>query len=538
MSAADNALALDRMVLERSFKLFVRDAWAQVDGKKLKPNWHMDAICDHLQAVHEGTINRLVINVPPGAGKSLIASVFFPAWVWCTKPKHQIIATSFSMRRTSNDNRRMRKLVESDWYQKRWPTGFAHDQNEKLFFENDKGGSRRGEPFSQMTGARGNLVIVDDPHSVDGAKSVAERTSTTETFVDAIQNRLNDLDEDAIIVIMQRLHEDDVTGVILDRPDLGYEHLVIPMEFEEEREPTIIGWVDPRTQSAVEYTVKGKNGKPDRSVVMGELMHPSHFSAEAVLKLKAGFTPTTYAGQYQQRPAPKDDSEIDIRWFEHTRFDIGEITPTNTKGCNFYMTSDHAPSGHGDYNVFRIWAIDHKRHFWLVDSFRQKCKMQIALGIQRDAEGKLNVTPTGAMRLLQKWKPLAFFPEDDNNWKSIGDLFEQARRETGLWVRILPQPTSGVGDKVVKVQSFCTLAALGQVHIPNGPIGEDALREYAIFPAGSHDDQVDADGMIGRVQTLMRSGYLPKTERQILEERNDYAAREANSASGSDLYFL
>lgn len=515
MSGQQSLVAtFERKALEDSFYLFVCESWKHVDGKTLKPNWHMKAICDHLQAVHEGAINRLVINVPPGAGKSLLASVFYPAWVWCTKPKHQIIATSFSMRRTSNDNRRMRKLIESDWYQKRWPTSFASDQNEKLFFENTKGGFRRGEPFTQMTGARGNLVIIDDPHSVDGAKSVAERTSTVETFLDAIPNRLNDLDEDAIIVIMQRLHEEDVTGAIIDRPDLGYEHLVIPMEFEDPREPTIIGWLDPRT-------------------VPGELMHPTHFSADAVRKLKASYTPTTYAGQYQQRPSPKEAGEIDVRWFDHTRYEIGE----HPKGCNYYMTSDHAPSGNADYNVFRIWGIDHKGHLWLVDSFRKRCKMQEALGLQRDSEGKLMVLPTGALRLIQRWKPLAFFPEDDNNWKSVGDMFLQALRETGIYIRIDPQPTSGLGDKVVKAQSYCAIASLGQVHLPNGPIGEDALREYALFPAGKHDDQVDADGMIGRVQTKLRRGYLPMTDREILEANRDYQPTSSQSLDDHESYF-
>lgn len=515
MTSPQLLAALEKKALEEDFYLFVCEAWPQVDGKRLKPNWHMKAICDHLQAVHEGIINRLVINVPPGAGKSLIASVFWPAWRWCSDPKLQFIATSFSMRRTSNDNRRMRKLVESQWYQKRWPTTFAADQNEKLFFENSKGGFRRGEPFTQMTGARGNCVIIDDPHSVDGAKSVAERTSTVETFLDAIPNRLNDLDEDSIVVIMQRLHEEDVTGAIIDRPDLGYEHLVIPMEFEDEREPTCLGWVDPRTRP-------------------GELMHPTHFSASAVAKLKASYTPTTYAGQYQQRPAPREAGEIDVRWFDHTRYDIG----THPKGCNYYMTSDHAPSGNADYNVFRIWGIDHNRHFWLVDSFRKRCKMQEALGIERDGEGKLKVLPTGALRLIQKWKPLAFFPEDDNNWKAVGDMFQQALRETGIYIRIEPQPTSGLGDKVVKAQSFCALASLGQVHLPRGPVGEDALREYALFPAGKNDDQVDADSMIGRVQTKLRPGYLPMTDREILESRNDYRRHEAASGKDADTFFI
>ena len=507
--------AFAKKALERSFKLFVRDAWRHVDPKPFRENWHIDAICDHLQAVHEGDINRLVINVPPGSAKSLLASVFYPAWVWATRPQCAFVSTSFSMRRSAKDSRRMRKLVMSDWYQKRWPIAFAHDQNEKVSFENTKGGTRIAEPFTQMTGARGNCVIIDDPHSVDGAKSVAERSSTVETFLDAIPNRLNDLDEDAIIVIMQRLHEEDVTGAILDRPDLGYEHLVIPMEYEGPSSPTCIGWTDPRTKD-------------------GELMHPNLFSEGAIKKLKASYTPTTYAGQYQQRPAPKDDGEIDVRWFEHTRYQIGD----HPKGCNFYMTSDHAPSGNMDYNVFRIWGMDSKRHLWLVDSFRKRCKMLEALGMERDDDGKLKILPTGALRLLQKWKPLMFFPEDDHAWKSVGDMFQQAMRETGIYVKIDEQPTAGLGDKVNKVQSFCVIASLGQVHLPRGPIGDDALAEYKLFPAGKHDDQVDADGMIGRVQTKLRPGYVPILDEHIPAMRGDYQTALSGATTESGTFFI
>lgn len=513
MTLANSALfAAEREVLQEDFKLFVREAWPHIDNKKFKGNWHIDAICDHLQAVAEGDIKRLLINIPPGAGKSLLASVLYPAWVWTRQANHQFISTSFSVKRSTRDSRKMRKLVQSKWYQDRWPIQFSADQSEKINFENTAGGSRVAEAFTGMTGSRGNTIIIDDPHSVDMAASVAQREDTVETFLEAIPNRINDPDEDNIIVIMQRLHEEDVSGVILDRPELGYDHLCISMEYEGPRKPTSIGWTDPRSED-------------------GELMFPKHFSPNAVSALKSSLGKIAYAGQYQQNPVPRQAGEIDTRWFN--RYKLGDHPPS----CNFYLTSDHAPGGSGDYNVFRMWGYDAQRNLWLVDSFRKRCSMQEAFGIKRDVEGKITVMPIGAIRMIQRWKPKGYFPEDDNTWKAVRELFVQALKESNTRVRIEPQPTSGMGDKVNKAQGYIAVASLGQVYIPNGPIGDDTLDEYARFPNGKHDDQVDADGMIGRVLTDLKPGRAMTIQEAIMKNR-DYGPSSTTVGDDSSTFWI
>lgn len=504
--------AIERAICEKSFYEFAIRAWQHIDTSVLVLNWHFEAICNALQAVADGATTRLLINVPPGCAKSMIVSVLFPAWMWTHRPSWRAVSASHSFEFAKRDTRRSRELIRSEWYQSHWPIQFSDDQDQKQSYENTHRGFRVAKPMTGITGERGNCVIIDDPHSVDDAKSEATRTSVVENFLEAVPNRLNDLEKDAIIVIMQRLHEEDVAGTILDM-ELGYDHLCIPMEYEGDPNDTPWGYRDPRTED-------------------GELMFPVKFSRKAVDALKKSLR-TSYAGQYQQRPAPREAGEIDKTWFEHTRYDLGE----HPQGCNYYMTSDHAPAGNKDYNVFRIWGIDHKRHLWLVDSFRKQCKMDVALGIKRDDEGKLHYLPSGALHLIRRWKPLAFFPEDDNNWKSVGDLFKQALREAGLFVRIEPQPTGGLGDKVVKAQSFCTLAALGQVHLPRGTIGDTALAEYVMFPNGKHDDQVDADGMIGRVQTQLRAGWQVENEERPTGP-NDYRSKRSNHKSDSDAFFL
>ena len=507
MTASKSLAAVEKSVIEKSFKLFVKNAWPHADNAKFKANWHIDALCDHLQAVAEGKIKRLLINIPPGTAKSLIVSVLYPVWVWTTQPSKTFISTSYAMELATRDARRSRNLLESEWYQARWPIKLVGDQNQKINFENVKGGSRVAKPFQSMTGGRANLVIIDDPHSVRMANSEADRTSAVETFLEAIPNRINDPENDAIIVIMQRLHEEDISGIILERPELGYEHLIIPMEYEGANEPTSIGWTDPRT-------------------VDGELLFPNHMTPSAIAKLKSSLGPVAYAGQYQQRPAPREAGLLDVRWFN--RYKLGK----HPEGCNYYMTSDHAPSGKGDYNVFRVWGIDHERNLWLVDSFRKRCLMDEAFGIKR-VDGKYRMLGNGALPMIRKWSPYAFFPEKDSAWITIESLFKSALRETSTHVRIDPQPISGLGDKTNKVQPYIAVASLGQVYIPEGPMGDDTLAEYGRFPNGKHDDQVDADGMIARVLVKLITGTAKEPPKQPI----DFLEYADNDNLSADSYY-
>src|SRR6185312_5106810 len=264
---------------------FVREAWHVLEpSTRLIWNWHLDALCEHLEAVTDGRITRLLVNVPPGTSKSLIVSVLWQAWEW--GPKHlsstRYLATAFNDGPVKRDTRKCRDLMLSEWYQKLWP----HVQmvrTAETSFANSLTGTREGLAFGSLTSQRGDRLIIDDPHSTETAESVAERQSTTRKFREGALNRLNDQERSAIVVIMQRLHEEDISGVILAL-GMGYVHLCLPMEFEPERRcETKIGFVDPRMAD-------------------GDLLDPARFSRETVEQLKHDMTAYAYAGQYQQRP--------------------------------------------------------------------------------------------------------------------------------------------------------------------------------------------------------------------------------------------
>ena len=152
-------------------------------------------ICSHLHAVTEGRIAHLIVNVPPGHAKSLLACVFWPAWVWIDHPESRWLFASHREALAIRDSLRCRTLIESDWYQRRWGNRFQlrKDQNQKQRFENDKTGYRVVVPMSAGTGERGDYVVVDDPHTVDQAESDAERTAAVEWWNGSMSTRLNDL---------------------------------------------------------------------------------------------------------------------------------------------------------------------------------------------------------------------------------------------------------------------------------------------------------------------------------------------------------
>lgn len=168
---------------------FVREAWHVLEPTQpYVHGWHIAAICSHLEAVSDGRINRLLINVPPGTMKSLLASVLWPAWEWTRQPSLRYLTTSYAEKYVKRDSRRMRDLVQSEWNRSLWPEIELMRAGEASF-ANTKTGFREGVPFASLTGGRGDRVIIDDPHSTETAESEAERENTTRIFREAVPRR-------------------------------------------------------------------------------------------------------------------------------------------------------------------------------------------------------------------------------------------------------------------------------------------------------------------------------------------------------------
>lgn len=278
-------LKIEASLLQESLSAFAKACWHILEpATDLKWGWALEAVCQHLEAVTTGDITRLLINIPPGCAKSLITSVIWPAWEWTTRPHTRYLSTSHTERLTLRDSARFKRLVQSEWYQARWPSTVLTKTADSRI-ENIKTGVRESSPFSSLTGSRGDRVIIDDPMSVEDGNSIAAIEAAERIFLETVPTRVAN-DRSAIIVIMQRLNEKDTSGLIISRK-LGYCHLMLPMRFEKERRcVTSIGFRDPRTEA-------------------GELLFPERFGEKTVSELERTLGSFASAGQLQQRPSPR-----------------------------------------------------------------------------------------------------------------------------------------------------------------------------------------------------------------------------------------
>jgi len=467
-------LAIEREACNRSLAAFVRLAWPVIEpAQPYVHGWHIDFICDHLEAVTRGDINRLLINVPPGTMKSLLVSVFWPSWEWgaCGKPSTRYVSASHSQDFAIRDTLKMRRLVSSEWYQERWPVPMTKDQNEKTKFENKSTGFRQAMAMSSLTGTRGDRVIIDDPHSIEGAISNAERMRTLRVMRETVPSRLTNPDRSAIVVVMQRIHDEDVSGMLLAE-DHGYVHVMLPMEFEPARKCVTPYGSDPRTED-------------------GELLFPARFPLEVVERDKKIMGSYATAGQFQQRPSPRGGGIIRGEWFG--RFD----PPTITAGSSIIFADTAQKTGErNDYSVLQCWhKLDGR--IYLIDQIRGKWEAPELLRRARD--------------FWQKWSEQGAKKMMVEDKASGTGLIQQLKTEYRI-------PVFGIqraNDKLTRVQDALPHIEAGNVILPNGAAWvSDFIAECEAFTADNshpHDDQIDP--MCDAVKELLQANrnIPPKT---------------------------
>lgn len=451
-------LAVERELCRRSLAEFAKRAWKVLEpGAELKWGWALDAICMHLEAVTDGRITRLLMNVPPGSMKSLLTGVIWPAWEWgpIGKPEMRFIGTAHEEQLAIRDSRRCRDLIKSEWYQSLWPVQLAADLDGKREFGNVHKGVRQARSFTSMTGVRGDRIILDDPISAHNANSAAALEDARIAFTETLPTRVNN-EKSAIVVIMQRLSEKDVSGVILDMK-LPYVHLCIPMRFEpSKRCVTEIGWADPRT-------------------VEGELMFPERFSEAQVLELEKTLGTYGTAGQLQQRPAPRGGGVIKTEWFQYW---------TALPALEFrFITVDTAQKTgqQNDYSVLQCWGRTATGKAIKLDRIRGKW----------EAPELLTQARAFWLKHLHDERPLAqratlrgMYVED----KVSGTGLIQTLRREGMPVI----PVQRNKDKITRAYDAAPFIESGNVILPQDvPWLSEFLAEVQEFPAGAHDDQLD-----------------------------------------------
>lgn len=451
----NDLLNVERELCRRSLAQFVRRAWHVLEpGNPYIHGWHVDAVCQHLEAVTKGDLNRLLINIPPGTMKSTLVSVFWPAWEWgpCGMAHKRIIGASHEQGIATRDTLKMRRLVMSDWYQARWPISLTGDQNQKTYYENESTGFRQACAVASMTGKRGDRVVWDDPHSAEGALSQAHRETALRVFQETLPTRLNSPEKSAIIIVMQRLHENDVSGYILAN-DLGYEHLCLPMEFEPDRRcTTSIGFSDPRTED-------------------GELLFPERFPAEVFERDKKAMGSMAVAGQFQQRPAPRSGG-----FFRWENLAVCETAPRDIVQTVRYW--DKAGTDGGGAHTAGVKMGRAKDGRWYV--------LNVVRGQWAAAERERIIRATAEL----DGRDTVIWIEQEPGSGGKESAESTIRNLAGFKVFA----ERATGDKAVRAEPYAVQVEAGNIVMVRGEWNQAFIDEHKTFPVGKYKDQIDAAG--------------------------------------------
>lgn len=450
-------LLLERRRCRMDLAAYLRRVYEMVDRKHaLRWNWHLDAIAEHLMAMHRGELQRLVINVPPRFLKSITCSVAFPSWLLGQDPGEQILVATYGYTLAKDLNVACRDVMLTRWYRTLFPdTRLAKQQAEELTT------TSRGHRLSTTVGAspvgRGfNYGIVDDPLNPKQAASDAERKTANDWMDGSWSSRRNDPDTARELVIMQRLHHQDVTGHLLEQG--GWEQLSLPM-VAEDREVISIGSYRHVREA-------------------GELLHPERISNEEVERRKTRMGSYHWSAQDQQRPTPIEGGLAHKdwwRWYDTPPDFYDQVI--QSWDMAFKDTKDSAfVAGH-------VWGR-RGAHYYLIDRVHRKLDFMGTIRAVRDLSAR---NPSAFGKVI----------EDKANGPAIVSALRH--QVEGLL------PWDPAGSKEARAMSVAPLIEAGNVWLPNEPWAYEVVQEWAEAPYGDYWDDIDASSQA--LLYLSRHGF-------------------------------
>lgn len=491
---------IDAVRYEDSLLDFIGAFWGTVEPMEFMTNWHIEAICDHLEACINRQINRLLINIPPRHMKSLALNVFLPAWVWAQDPKPdddpsypygtrpdswrgpgvKFMDLSYQRMLSTRDSLKCRQIIDSPRYQQLWGHRVAlrDDQNQKTRFDNLRGGFRLAtSEGGAITGEGADIICFDDPHNAKdvGGRSNVKLEATRRFWDESLSTRLNDQERGVLIVAMQRLHENDLSGHILAK-ERGWTHLCLPAIYESKhpypmcttvkRKSTGKVWTDPRQE--------------------GEVLWPEKFSREALELIAKDDSMSSHvaAAQLQQRPTPAEGGMFKRELFS-PRQPLGDrISFIEARKLKIVRAwdlawTDPVVGNDPDYTVGVLMGVSPEEIYYVLDVFRDRL-----------SPGELE---KAVMQMAAIDGPLCRIriPEDPGAGKFVSRQLVQKLAGYDAFA----EREQGLGNKAQRAAPF--LAALENrfAVICEGDWNEDFVNEFCAFRpdmAHKHDDQVDA----------------------------------------------
>lgn len=490
---------LDVVRYEDSFGDFTAAAWCHAgEPQTFQSNWHIDCIADHLMAVARREIKGpgpLIFTLPPRHMKSRGVNVFFPAWVWAQDPDpanagHGLTVRpgtlmgpgvkfahlSYVQELSGDHSNACRTLIESDWYHARWGARYSLERRAVKHLSNCAGGERRAMTFRSVTGFGADIIVIDDAHDIKLVDSAAIREEALRTWDEVLQTRLNNPQTGMFIVIMQRSHERDLVGHILAKEFDGI-HVCLPAEFERNH-PHVFrnpNWLLPRRTDSSNGADGGpKLGQPWHDFRNeGEPLWKTRFSKAELKRQCAHLTSHAAAGQLQQRPTAREGGLFKRQWFANPV----KFEPLGLKLVRAWdLASAYDESNDPDYTVGLLMGRDLETQiFYILDVIRgrltpgqrEKTITSTAIRDGRSCHIRIPQDPGGAGKF-------------------------EAHHLVGLLQGYVVSVEREEDSKEYRANSFAAQCEHGFVKLLEGHWNQAFIEELCAFPAGAHDDQVDA----------------------------------------------
>lgn len=477
---ADRAIIqLEATVLGRNFLEFAIQAWPIIEPTTpFHLNWHIEVIAEHLQALSSREIQKLIINIPPGFMKSILSSVLWPAWHWIQHPADRVLSGSYVQDLANRDAVRAKKIIKSPWYQARWPLKMERGADNIEYYLNTKTGWRRAVSVGGGTGQRAQVRILDDPHNIHEAESDVIRQGVVDWVRDTWLQRGADYRSNIELVIMQRVHERDVSGY-LEREVGGYTMLVLPMEYEPSR-----GFVSSLTSPRY---------PKDPRTVAGELLDPERVPMQAVSTIKSALGPYRASGQLQQRPSPEEGGHFKKQHWRFWHWPGKPLPP--------YTLTMADGTAHEIPCIPLPYVFDREVQSWDC-TFTDLSKNDYVSG---QHWGKREAVSYLLRSVLERMD----FVKTKNEIESMAGKFitppgkilvERAANGPAV-VASLQATIPGIigvpptGSKLARAVAYSGQQQAGQCVLPHPDIDKtslDFIEHMAVFPNGLHDDDTDA----------------------------------------------
>ncbi len=453
---------IEAEICRRSFYEFSLEAFKVLhNGSPMDENWHIEYLCDVVQKEVEGVLNReirdkhLLINVPPRSLKSELINVYLSVWLWVRDDSKKFISTSYASRLSTKHSKNSRRILESEWFREHYPDiQITQGENTQTEYTTPSGGNRYSTSTGgAVTGTGADIIVIDDPQDPTQSRSEVKREAATDYFKETLSSRLNEPEEGLFIVIMQRLHENDLTGMLLDEEPDKWIHICLPAEDSDNVKPIEL-----------------------RANYIDGLLFPKRLSHKVLDTFKTRLGTYGYSGQMGQLPSPQDGGILKGKWFNIVDNVLDadyKIVNLNELNWDFFFDTAYTKKQSNDPSALLACAF-----------YNNNLYIRSVATVHMEFPELVKEIPSFCYANGYNTSSMAYV-EPKASGKSI---VQQLKTSTSLNIIEGKIPDT---DKISRVNGASPFIESGRCYLLSGDWNKSFLDECNSFPNGSHDDQVD-----------------------------------------------